>query len=270
MTIRILYQDPVPRQTPDYVSDPEIIWETLEKHAKLVARPSTEITLSHLDRRVKFETLIYFEKLNDILIANKIIDAERDGFDGAVIDCFNDSGLREARQTVDIPVTSVAESSYLLAQMLGRKFAVVAMGPRIIPLVELNIKIYGMEDKFIKNKPIRSMNLDYEYLIKYIKDDDERLIVEFEKAAKSCIDDGADVIVPGCGYLPPFLTLKGYRQVGDTGVPVIDGNAVAIKIAEALIDLRATIGLKKSTYITSFYRNAPRDVLTRIRDEFGF
>lgn len=270
MGIRILYQDPVPRQTPDYVSDPEVIWDTLKRHAKLVARPSTEITLSHLERRVKFETLIYFETLNNILIANKIIDAEKDGFDGAVIDCFNDSGLREARQAVAIPVTSVAESSYILAQMLGRKFAVVAMGPRIIPLAEFNIRAYGIEDRFIKNKPIRSMDLDYESLIRYKNDDDERLIVEFERVANSCIDDGADVIIPGCGYLPPFLTLKGYREVGNTGVPVIDGNAAAIKMAEALIDLRATIDLKKSTHITSFYRNAPSEVLTRIRGEFGF
>jgi allantoin racemase len=268
--MKILYQDVVPSQIPDYVSEPHILWDTLEKHAKLVAKPTTEITLSHLDKRVKLETLLYFERVNDILIVNKIIRGEEDGCDAAVIDCFNDSGLHEARQAVAIPVTSVAESSYILAQMLGRKFAIVAMGPRVIPLAELNIKIYGIEDKFIKHKPIRSIDLDYEYLLKYIKGEDERLIVEFERVAKSCIDDGADVIIPGCGYLPPALTIKGYRQVGNTGIPVIDGNAAAIKFAEALVELRKSIGLNKSTYVTSFYRNAPKEELKRIREEFGF
>jgi allantoin racemase len=67
-----------------------------------------------------------------------------------------------------------------------------------------------------------------------------------------------------------MFTTFGYNQVGNTGVPVIDSAAVALKMAETLADLQKNIGLRRSTSLTSIYSPAPRKMLDQTRKVFGF
>ena len=84
------------------------------------------------------------------------------------------------------------------------------------------------------------------------------------------IRDGADVILCGCGYVGPAFSLIGYTEVGNTGVPIVDGTSVALKLAEAMAGLQKTIGLKKSTSDVSIYAPPPSKALATIRKKFGF
>ena len=58
--------------------------------------------------------------------------------------------------------------------------------------------------------------------------------------------DGVDVIVPGEMPLNVLLASKGVTHVDD--VPIIDGLAVTLKLTEAFVDLRRTVGLKQSRH----------------------
>lgn len=270
MALKILYQDIFPERIPDITSEHESLWDFLKAHACKVLGPEAEVVLSHVDKLAKYETLPYFERLNDLQIVNKIIDAERSGFDAAVIGCINDPGLKEARGAVDIPVTSVFESALILAQVVGHRFACIGMSSRVIPVALQNLRSYGLMEKMIPHKPIRFFELDFARFIDFIKGRDDGLIGEFQRVAAECVQDGADVVIPAHGYLGPALTMRGIKEVEGAGVPIVDGNAAALKLAETLVDLQRAIGLAKSKARISPYRTPPREVVDRIRADFGF
>jgi len=53
-----------------------------------------------------------------------------------VLGCFLDPMLREGREVVDISVCGLGASSYLLASMLGHKYAVVTNGGKGLATIE--------------------------------------------------------------------------------------------------------------------------------------
>jgi allantoin racemase len=171
-----------------------------------------------------------------------------------------------------MPVTGAGESGMLIAQLLGNKFAVVTVGPGWIPIIEANICRYGFGERVIKNRPVRQFDLAQEMpaLIDAFQGKPERLIMLFETEALKCIEDGADVVIAGCCYVSPLFSLIGYREVANTGVPVVDPPAAALKLAETLADLRSTTGVTKSKCPTSPYATPPRDMLDQVRRDFGF
>ena len=81
------------------------------------------------------------------------------------------------------------------------------------------------------------------------------------------MDDGAEVVIAGCGAVGPALAMADYTTVVDTGCPVIDPVSVTIKVAELLVDLRSKIGLSKSKVLT--YRPWSEFIMQAIRKNFG-
>jgi allantoin racemase len=177
-----------------------------------------------------------------------VIEAERNGADAVVIGCGNDPALQQSREAVDIPVVGPLESSLLVATMLGHKFAVVTILKKFIPLIERQIKLYGLEGRAIAHRPVRYCEVNFDRFREMVLEPKKRIIPEFEKEAMESIEAGAEVIVTGCCGLGPGLTLAGYKEVRDTGVPIVDMAVVALKVAEMLADLRKTIGLSTSKH----------------------
>jgi allantoin racemase len=104
-------------------------------------------------------------------------------------------------------------------------------------------------------------------LLESVTEPHKRFIPNFERVAHRCIEDGAEVIVVGCGYYGPILTMHGYNQIPGTGVPVVDCSAAGLKMAEILADLHDTIGLTKST---SLYFSSPdAEIVDRVRRAHG-
>ena len=58
-----------------------------------------------------------------------------------------------------------------------------------------------------------------------------------------CIEEGADVVIVGCNGLGPLCTMSGVVELGEDHVPLLDCVSVAIKTAEAVVDLRKRLGL---------------------------
>jgi len=243
------------------------VWASLRRFFKQVARPDVEVTMRHLPTSANFVRSLYTELLNNRLVVEGAIQAEKDGFDAAVLGCWADP-LWEAREVVDIPVVGIGEAAMLVATMLGAKFAVITVAPGVIPTIEIDLKLYGFEQRAIV-RPVRALEppSDLDLLLESVADPFRRLIPRFEQVALGCIADGAEVIVVGCGYYGPILSLHGYHEVPGTGVPVVDCSAAGLKMAESLADLRRTIGLKKSTAL--YYRQVESEVLARVRQVHG-
>ena len=242
------------------------VWQALREYFPRVARPDTEVVLRHLPVSGNYVRSLYTELLNNRAVVENTIAAEREGFDAVVLGCWADP-LWEAREAVDIPVVGIGEAAMLLATTLGYKFAVITVAPGVVPTIALDLRLYGLEDRAIP-RPVRSLDppSDLGLLVESVANP-ERLISNFERVARQCIADGAEVIVVGCGYYGPILTLHGYHEVPGTGVPVVDCSAAGLKLAEALVDLRRSTGLRKSTAL--FFRSLPREVLDRVRRAHG-
>jgi len=247
------------------VLDP--LWEALRGYFPRVAYPGTEVVLRHVPVSGDYVRTLYTELLNNRAVVENTIAAERDGFDGVVLGCWADP-LWEARAAVDIPVVGIGEATMLLATTLGFKFAVITVAPGVIPTIEMDLRLYGLQDRAIV-RPVRTLDppSDLELLLESVTDPHRRLIPNFERVAQQCIEDGAEVIVVGCGYYGPILTLHGYNEIPGTGVPVVDCSAAGLKLAETLVSLRASVGLEKSRAL--YFKSAPSEILERVRRVHG-
>jgi allantoin racemase len=243
------------------------VWQALAGYFPRVARPDTEVTLRHVPVSGNYVRSLYTELLNNRAVVENAVVAEREGFDAVVLGCWADP-LWETREVVDIPVVGIGEAAMLLATMLGSRFAVITVAPGVVPTIELDLRLYGLEDRAIV-RPVRSLApaSDAELLVESVTDPQRRLIPNFERVARQCIEDGAEVIVVGCGYYGPILTLHGYNEIPGTGVPVVDCSAAGLKLAEALVDLRQSTGLRKSTAL--YFKQPPPDILQNVRRVHG-
>lgn len=267
--MKILWQDIFTRQIP-FTQKSEIMWDALARIANRIKSEDTQIDFGWLNRSSELNWFPYIEMINDLEVVDQVIKAEQKGYDAVVIGCYCDPALREARGVVGIPVVGISEAAMAVAQMIGGRFGVVTVWDNYVPIMEKNLRFYGMEQRAIASRPIRYFNMDWESFIGAIEGDSAKLLADFEKVARSCIEDGADVIIAGCGYLGPVLSLLDYRVVRGTKVPVIDCGTVGIITAESMVKLHQHIGLSVSRHVTSPYPLPPAKKLTSIRKRFGF
>jgi allantoin racemase len=172
-----------------------------------------------------------------------MILAEREGFDAIAGGCYFDGAVKAASNLLAIPVVGPAESSMHLASTIGEHFAVITAGREHIAEIEQHIVECGMRGFAIPTQPVRSLALSFDSFGACVQGDYASAIADYMRVAKLCVDDGADVIITGCGLLAPMLTQSGIVEF--EGVPLIDPMLVCLKTAEALVDFgRAGIKLK--------------------------
>ena len=242
----------------------------LSRIYKKVLHADTIVSQNYVPRSTYYTTSSYLELLNNAEIIRGIIEGEKEGYDVAMIVCGNDPGLHQAREAVNIPVVGITQAAMLLACQLGSRFALITVDPKCIPLVERNIKLYGLEDRAIARQPVRlpddpswlSVLAEMPTWFESVEYTRQYVIPAFEKVAKECIEDGAEVICTACGGYG-CLTLAGYHKVTGTEVPVIENVVAGIKMAELLGDMRRVLGISTSKQLT--YQSLPPE----IRDEMA-
>lgn len=183
----------------------------------------------------------YLHNLNAKSVFHAIVQAEKEGFDAAMISCFLDPMLWDVRQAVDIPVFGIGESSMLLATMMGYKFGVVTVSPYTVHDQKQAIAKYGLKERSAGVRVIPESSEDQTMALV----DARHTIDSFKNAARELIADGAEVIIPGCGLMSPALRLapgaekeypNGLTEVD--GVPVADVLGNTIKMAELMVTLK--------------------------------
>lgn len=172
----------------------------------------------------------YDEVMAEMFTLQEAEKAPTEGFDGVIIYCGSDPGLRAAKEKLDIPVVGLGESSYHLASMLGNSFSVMTVGPPNLVATQCrrvrdHLKVYALEHKCAS---VRSVAIPVIDLEKEKAEQEQRV---FAEATKAIEEDGADTIVLGCGGM-----LGVAEQVSQQlGVPVIIPAIAALKICESLI-----------------------------------
>lgn len=214
-----------------------------------VVKENNDSRKNYLSRFKSSETIIELESLSEgprrltyysygSIVAPKILkiikQAEKRNFDAAIIGCFYDPAIKEAREISEkIVVTAPMEASLHIASTLGQRFSIIVAWGKLIPLMKENVVKYGFKDNLASFKSIdirrdAGKAIDLQLDIKETK----HRIVEVSK--KAIEEDGAEVIILGCTEYFGF-----YKELQDTlCVPVIDVSLAALHYAEFLIDLR--------------------------------
>lgn len=253
-----------------FAPDPEgqdIIFANMLNFAQSVARPGTEFDIKFVDKnhgKVFAPHLRYPRVHLAVEVVERIMQAEEEGYDAAFAGmCYGEFFLQDARQAVTMPVVGAAESSMILAQMLGKRFGVLTVASCFEHVMEENIRARRWDKNAISYRPVRSWeatNMSDLMLDAYAGRPDQ-LIEEFDKRAQALVRDGADVVICGCNPYGAALAQVGYNQVSGTGVPVVTPLAAMIKFAESLVDLRRSLGLTKSEAVVGPYQSTPQSIL---------
>src|SRR4030042_1920859 len=214
------------------------------RNLDLVKQKDTEFTFRFASSGMAHEAFSdfhYLPKLNPIGIFHAIVQGEKEGFDGAMMGCFGDPLLSEIRETVNIPVASLGESSMLLAMMMGYKFGVVTTSPFLDDELEKTITRYGLAKRSagLRTTPEKGHEQEMALI------DAHHGIECFKKVGRELIADGAQVLIPGCGLMSPTLRLapgaekeypNGFIQLD--GIPIMDVMGATLKMIEMLVTLK--------------------------------
>lgn len=260
----------LPKETKSEIGlDFNKVWMGFEKYFQLITkvRPETKIQIYYPEKSSWTVHFPYIEFLNNRWFIEAGWRAEKDGCDAVIVGAATDTGLQYLKEILSIPVVGITESACHLACVLGAKFAGITVFRRLIPPKANLIRYYGLESRAIQN-PIRSCELtgkDIEGLFdKTLMD--SSIKPKFEAVARECIKDGAEVIICDDAWLAPALSYFEYFSVPDTGVPVVDASAAAVKMAETLVDLKKMEQLGVSRYLT--YQRASDQEIEKARKKY--
>lgn len=154
--------------------------------------------------------------------------ANQEGYDAIILACFSDPGLEAAKEISTIPVIGIEESSLHMAAMLGARFSIMTPRRERIPSKREHVHMRGL-NHFLAS--VRSIDLS----VADTDADPERTKQRiFEVAGKAVEEDGAEVVILGCGGMAGYASEIEEKL----NIKVIDPTAVALKVAEAMVDLQ--------------------------------
>ncbi len=204
------------------------VWNDITaREVRKVINPSTEVVVRNLSDAPPAIECEYDKDIAAPHVIKEVIEAAGEGFNSIIINCFDDPGVKGAREVSDTLILGAGETSITVALTLGYRLAIISTG-RYAKLayyrraLELGIKdrvvyVAGIDTKVL------SMSKDRGKIREMIKDEVDRAVSTY----------GADVIVLGCtGFVGLASELNEI-----VGVPVIDPTLVTVKIAEALSEL---------------------------------
>ena len=126
----------------------------------------------------------------------------------------------------------IGEAAFHIATLIAGKFSVVTTLARSVPAIEHNLSKYGLSSRCAKVRASDVAVLDLEEPGSEAR---QKISVEISRAI---IEDKAEAIVLGCAGMADLA----HQLSTEHGVPVIDGVACAVRLAEAI----PSLGLRTS------------------------
>ena len=169
-------------------------------------------------------------------IIKRAEQADKEGYDAAVIHCFADIGIDGAKTVAHIPVVGAAESVYRVASLLADKYGLITARDEYIPSFYRRARTLGIAERIVSAKSINIPILE-------LRQRKGEVEARFTERIREAISDGAEVIIVGCLAILPTLGKGSAKRLSEKlGIQVIDGTATALRVAEMLV----TLNLKQS------------------------
>jgi Asp/Glu/hydantoin racemase len=220
----------------------EAMTRSMAEEARRFASPGTEI----IAVTAAFGTQYVENRAEAAIASHAVLDAlakHADGCDAAIVSAFGDPGLAAAREFADLPVVGIEESAILAAWMLGRRYSIICLTPRLRRWYIECAEEHGLAGRLAS---VRALNVPIPDITQAKDQFRDALLAECERAIEQ---DEAEVIIFGGG---PIAGLA--RESADAiPVPTLDGVSCAVRMAEAIVGLRPRPASRGS-----FARPAPK------------
>lgn len=139
-----------------------------------------------------------------------------------IISCFDDTGLREAQDISSCPVLGIGQASFIYANMMAGRTAVITTVEPAVPVITANIEQQGFEkhvrDVIAANVPVITLS-----------EDPDTALEKFLEASKQLPEDTQNIIL-GCSGA---VTIKGGFEKS-TYLNVIDGVFAAARLCRSI------------------------------------
>ncbi|MBB3039497.1 aspartate/glutamate racemase family protein [Hoyosella altamirensis] len=162
-----------------------------------------------------------------------------DDFHAVILAGFGEHGREGLQELLDVPVLDITEAAAHVACLVGRTYSVITTLDRTVPLIEGRLLLAGLHTQCAS---VRASGLS---VLELDKSPDLAIDSIVTQATHAVELDGAEVIILGCGGMTGLD--EAVREA--TSVPVVDGVAAAVKLAESLVSLGLSTS-KVRTYAT--------------------
>ncbi|MFF0267205.1 aspartate/glutamate racemase family protein [Kribbella sp. NPDC004536] len=220
------------------VNTTKAMTDTIRESAAEYASPGTEII--GLTPSIGPESVE--GNFESYLAAIAVMDAvvRYDGPYDAVIQAgYGEHGREGLQELLDVPVVDITEAAALVAMLIGRSYSVVTTLDRAVPQIEDRLLLAGLSGRCAS---VRASGL----AVLELEEDSQRAVGAIvEQSVRAVTEDKAEVICLGCGGMAGL----DRKVAAATGVPVVDGVAAAVQLAESLVHLGLSTS-KVRTYAT--------------------
>ena len=215
----------------------------LEEHLRSIADPGVHIEVHGTRKGGLGEQFRFFQAIDTPDIIENILKCREakgeNRYDAFVSLNSTDPALVEAREILEIPVLGFLETTALVSCMMGRTFSLITPNPRFALSYSQKIQLYGLSERLAS---IESM--DFPHLPDYRKaffdpEAHQRVMDEFDRAARRAVAAGAEVIIP-CGSHAVLQARRGLREID--GALIIDGLGILLKMAETAVRIHGFMG----------------------------
>lgn len=201
----------------------------IEEYLNKYKDEDTEIDVINPPRGPKHLTYLYYQALASHELLKIIRRADLDGYDAAIIGCFDDPVLYEAREMCDrMVVAAPAEASLHIAATLGDSFSIIVGQDKWVPHMRNNVRKYGFAEKLasfrIVGLGVPEFHADEAYTAGRMR----------QEIAEAIAEDKAETIILGCTMEFGFFE----ELQREFKVPIIDSMLAALKYAEMLVGIK--------------------------------
>jgi Asp/Glu/hydantoin racemase len=242
--------------------------EALAQHLRSVVEPGVQIEVHGTRKGGLGEQFRFFQAIDLPDILENVLTCKAakgdQRYDAFVSLNSTDPALVEAREILDIPVLGFLETTALVSCMMGRTFSLITPNPKFSLSFEHKLKLYGLTERLTS---IEAMNIPHlpDYGQAFIDPAaHQRVMNEFDQAARRAVAAGAEVIIP-CGSHAVLQARRGLREID--GALIIDGLAVLIKMAETAVKLQEIMGTVVSRKM--LYQRPGPEVRQRAKQDYG-
>lgn len=206
------------------VNTTESMTAGIAEAARRVAAPDTEIVA--LTPRFGAESVEgNFESyLAAVAVMDRVL-SHPEPYDAVIQAGYGEHGREGLQELLEVPVVDITEAAASTAMFLGHRYSVVTTLDRAVPLIEDRLKLAGLDARCASVRASGMTVLELE------SDPDRAVQAITDAAQQAVVEDRAEVICLGCGGMADLEDRVRVR----TGVPVVDGVAAAVTIAEALV-----------------------------------
>ena len=167
--------------------------------------------------------------LTHVLVAQRMVQAEQQGYDACIPYGMNDFGMEIARSSCQIPIVGQTQAAYCTAAMMTQRMGIIGYVSSGNGHFRRQLREYGFEHLCVGMGAVEMENSE-------MPESPKELFDRFVSEGKRLVQDGAEVIVcHGMSMCPMEFKADDFAE--GIGAPVLEGMGCAVAMAEAWVTL---------------------------------